>query len=263
MLYDDQAAAFDERAGLHPDTADAVARALVSLANPAPGARWLEIGVGTGSLSIPLLSLPIHYIGFDRSAAMLERFRERADAAGLGAELVTADGNERWPAEDHGIDLIFSARALHHLDPDHVVAETRRVLAERGGWLVVGRVRRGHDSVKEQVRRHMRHLLEDEGYPGRSHQRGVERIFAALETEGGRRLPPISAARWTMPHAPADSIAAWEGKEGLAGVDVPPPIKERVLAETRRWAQATFGAIERPIEQEETFELQAIDLRAA
>lgn len=258
MLYDDQAAGFDERAGVPADAVEAVAAALVEIVGPVDGQRWLEVGAGTGGLSLPLLRLPVRYTGFDRSAAMLEVFRERADAAGLAPELHVADGNARWPAEDASVDVVFSARALHHLDPEHAAAETRRVLRAPGGWLVLGRVRRPPDSPKSILRRQMRRMLEAQGFAGRSHEARAWAVFTALERAGGQRMEPRVAARWTGAHRPADSIAAWEGKSGLAGIDVPAEAKARVLADLRAWAKAEYGDLHQPLEQEESFELDAV-----
>ena len=256
MLYDDQAAGFDERAGVPADAAEAVARTLIEIVGPAEA--WLEVGAGTGALSLPLLRRPIRYTGFDRSPAMLEVFRERVDAAGLDAALHVADGNGRWPAEDASADVVFSARALHHLDPEHAAAETLRVLRAPGGWLVLGRVRRRPDSVKSVLRRQMRRLLQAQGFAPRSHEARAGAVFDALEQAGGRRMEPRTAARWMHPHRPADSIAAWEGKQGLAGIEVPDEIKARVLTELRAWAITEFGDLDDPREQEEAFELHAI-----
>jgi len=258
MLYDDQATEFDERAGVPADAVEAIAATLAGLVGPVEGQAWLEVGAGTGALSLPLLRLPIRYTGFDRSPAMLEVFRARVDAAGLAAALHVADGNGRWPAEDAGVDVVFSARALHHLDPAHAAAETRRVLRAPGGWLVLGRVRRPPDSLKSVLRRQMRRMLDARGFAGRSHEARAGAVFAALEEAGGRRMEPRVAARWSHPHRPADSIAAWEGKSGLAGVEVPDPVKAGVLAELRAWAQEELGDIDQPREQEEAFELDAI-----
>jgi ubiquinone/menaquinone biosynthesis C-methylase UbiE len=258
MLYDDQATGFDERAGVPDEAARAVADALAGIVGPVDGQRWLEVGAGTGALSLPLLRLPIRYTGFDRSPAMLQVFRERVEAAGLAAGLHVADGGGRWPAEDAGTDVVFSARALHHLDPHHAAAEVRRVLRAPGGWLVLGRVRRPPDSVKSVLRRRMRGMLQAQGFAGRSHDARAGAVFAALEQAGGRRMEPRTAARWTHPHRPADSLAAWEGKSGLAGIDVPAEVKARVLADLRAWAQAEFGDVDQPREQEESFELDAI-----
>ena len=258
MLYDDQATRFDERAGVPAEAAQAVAEALVELVGPVDGQAWLEVGAGTGALTLPLLRLPIRYTGFDRSPAMLAVFRERVKAAGLAAELHVADGNARWPAADASVDVVFSVRALHHLDPEHAIAETRRVLRTSGGWLVLGRVRRPTDSPKSVLRRQMRGMLQAHGFSPRSHEARAGAVFAALEQAGGRRMEPRVAARWTHPHRPADSLAAWEGKAGLAGIEVPDEVKARVLADLRAWAAGEYGDLDAPREQAESFELDAV-----
>jgi len=260
MLYDDQAARFDERAGVPPEAADAVAQALSRLAGLAPGDVLLEVGAGTGSLSLALLRLPVRYVGFDRSAAMLEVFRERLD--GAQAELHAADGNARWPVDDGVAALVFASRAVHHLDTNHVAAETVRVLRTSGGVLAIGRVQRPRDSVKSVMRREMRRLLRDEGVAGRSAQAGADAVFAALARHGAERLEPIAAARWTVRHSPADSIAAWEEKAGLAGADVAPEVKSRVLARLRDMAVERYGDVAAPLPQEEWFEIAAARLAA-
>jgi ubiquinone/menaquinone biosynthesis C-methylase UbiE len=257
VLYDDQAARFDERAGLPAHAAESIAAALAEIVGIAPGQRWLEVGAGTGSLSLPLLRRAIRYRGFDRSPAMLDVFRQRAAEAGLHPELIVADGNGPWPVGDVAVDVVFAARALHHVDTAHAVAEARRVLAH-GGWLAVGRVRRPQDSPRSVLRRRMRQLLRDEGYAGRSGERHAEAVFDALEAAGATRHPPREAARWTTVHSPADSLASWREKAGLAGLELPTEAKERVLHALAEWALAEFGDVHRPLPQDESFEIYAI-----
>ncbi|MDB4951267.1 MAG: Methyltransferase type 11 [Gemmatimonadetes bacterium] len=263
MLYEDQAARFDERAGVPPAAADAAARALYALAGLREGDALLEVGAGTGSLSLPLLRLPLRYVGFDRSPAMLDEFRRRVADSGSTAELHVADGDERWPVDDGSVAAVFGARALHHLSADHVVAETMRVLRAPGGVLALGRVRRPPDSVKSTLRRRMRRTLEEQGFHGRNHEAGAEAVFTALEQRGGVRIPPVTAARWTHTHRPADSLASWAGKTGLAGMEVPADVKARVLAEVRAWALAHYGDLDAPLPQDEAFEIAAIRVPVA
>lgn len=253
MLFDDQAATFDTRAGIPPDAVGAVARAAGALGGAAPGRRWLEVGAGTGLLSLPLLGTGIDYTGFDRSEAMLDAFRARLAEAGLAAGLCVADGNARWPAEDGGADVVFSARAIHHLRAEHAAAEVRRVLAP-GGVLLLGRVARPPDSPKAEMRRTMRQVLREHGHGGRSGERAAEALAAAL---GGWSSRTVEAARWTHTHRPADSIASWAAKEGLAGAEVDRATRAAVLEEVRRRAEARFGDLARPLPQEEWFELRA------
>jgi ubiquinone/menaquinone biosynthesis C-methylase UbiE len=263
MLYEDQAAGFDERAAIPAEAVESMAATVVEMAGLQQGDTLLEIGPGTGMLSLSLIRQPFRYIGFDRSPAMLAVFREKVEEARLSAELLVADGNGRWPVEDGSVATIFSARAMHHIGTDHAAAETGRVLHPEGGWLILGRVRRPNDSVKPTLRRQMRKLLEEEGYSGRNHQAYAEALFSALEVIGGKRAEPRVAVRWTLRHAPLDSIVTWQGKEGLAGYDIPEEVKERVLGRLRAWAEERYGNLKASLEQEEYFQLDAIHVRAA
>jgi ubiquinone/menaquinone biosynthesis C-methylase UbiE len=263
MLYEDQAANFDERAAISAEAGEAVAAVVAEIAGLQHGDTLLEIGAGTGMLSLPLIARPNRYVGLDRSPAMLAVLREKVKTARLYAELLVADANDRWPAEDGSVAAIFSARALHHADIDHAAAETRRVLRPEGGWLILGSVRRPRDSVKPTLRRQMRKLLEEEGYSGRDQNAHAEALFSALEVIGAERVEPRVAAYWTRRHAPLESITAWQRKEGLAGYDIPEEVKERVLGQLRPWAEEHYGNLKAPLEQRESFELDAIHMKAA
>ncbi|MDQ4062854.1 MAG: class I SAM-dependent methyltransferase [Actinomycetota bacterium] len=263
MLYEDQAAGFDERAAIPPEAVESMAAAVAEIAGLRQGDTLLEVGAGTGMLSLPLIRWPIHYIGFDLSPAMLAVFREKVEKARLHAELLVADANGRWPAEDGSVAAIFSARALHHVNVQHAAAEIERVLRPEGGWLILGMVRRPSDSVKPAFRHQMGKFLKEEGYSGRSHDVHAEALFPALEAIGGERTEPRVVARWTRRQAPLDWFAAWQGKRGLAGHDMPEEVKKRVLSRLRAWAEECHRNLEVPLDQEQFFELEAIHVGAA
>jgi SAM-dependent methyltransferase len=262
MLYEDQAAGFDERAAIPPEAVESMAAAVVDIAGLRQGDTLLEIGAGTGMLSLPLVRRPIRYIGFDLSPAMLAVFREKVEKARLRAELLVADANGPWPVEDGNVATIFSARALHHVDVNHAAAEIERVLRPEGGWLILGMVRRPNDSVKPAFRRQMGKFLEEEGYGSRSHDVHAEALFPALEAIGGERVEPRVVAHWVRRQAPLDWFKAWQGKKGLAGHDIPEEVKKRVLTRLRAWAEELYGNLEVPLQQEQFFELEAIHVRA-
>ena len=133
MLYEDQAGRFDKRAGVPAEACAAIAEVLAEIVALEPGQTWLEIGAGTGALSLALVRHPIRYVGFDRSPAMLAVFRGKLAQEGLQAQLEVADGNGPWPVEDGSIAVIFSARAMHHLDAAGCEFVEERALAIEQG----------------------------------------------------------------------------------------------------------------------------------
>jgi ubiquinone/menaquinone biosynthesis C-methylase UbiE len=255
MRYDDQALGFDERAAVPAETASEIVDVLGELVSSVPGQCWLELGPGSGSLSLPLIRSGIAYVGLDQSRAMLDVFQRKLDGEELVADLRCGDANEPWPVPDDRIEVLFSARAVHHLDVDHVAREALRVASPKGAWVVLGRVTRPRGSVRSVMRRRMRELLQERGYRGRDHRAHRDALIDALVSDGAERLVSRTAATWTRLTPPEDSLRDWEGKQGLAGLDVPDEAKASVLAELRVWAAQHYGDVELPLQQEEFFEL--------
>ena len=219
------------------------------------GQRWLELGPGTGSISLGLITKGIDYVGLDRSATMLQAFRDRLGRAGLKATLHLMDANELWPVDNGSIDVIFSARAVHHLDVHHVASECVRVGRPGPVRIVLGRVRRPPGSVKVEMRRRMLQLLELGGYRGIDLVHQSEAVLDVLTDRGGERIPPEVVARWTRLRSPVNSLDDWQRRAGLADLDIPPEVKSSVLNELRLWATQHYGDLETRLQQEEWFEI--------
>jgi hypothetical protein len=109
----------------------------------------------------------------------------------------------------------------------------------------------------------MREFLEQRGYRGKNHRAHRDALIDALGRDGAERLAPRTVASWTRPSAPSDSLRDWEGKQGLAGLDVPGETKASVLAELRVWAAQHYGDVDLPLQQEEFFELSGAFVKGA
>ncbi len=81
--FDRAAGYYDVTRGLPPEVGDRVAARIEAAARP--GARFLEIGVGTGRIALPLQRRGAWVAGVDLSAAMMATYRGKAAAAGLPA----------------------------------------------------------------------------------------------------------------------------------------------------------------------------------
>jgi ubiquinone/menaquinone biosynthesis C-methylase UbiE len=101
------------------------------LALPA-GARWLDIGCGTGALSHTILAhhQPGGVTGVDPSAGFIAKARQQVDDARV--EFCEGDA-QALPFPDGAFDAAVSGLVLNFIpDPQRAVAEMRRVLRQGG-----------------------------------------------------------------------------------------------------------------------------------
>lgn len=256
--FDAQAPNFDRRAGLPASARAQIADAIVAIAELGPGARILDVGAGTGEITVELLRRGFACAALDESPAMLDVLRAKATEAGRIPELLLADAASRWPVPDHGVKLVFGSRSLHWLDPEHVAAETIRVASARGGLLLVGRVERSAASPRARIRSAMRERLRAAGFEGRSGHSSSRAILAACARRGGAPIVARVAARWTTRATPRSIIDGWRRKTGLGGVDVPDSVKNDVLTSTEAWAREAYGDNDAPVESEEWYTLEGV-----
>jgi SAM-dependent methyltransferase len=108
---------------------------------PEPRARVLDVGAGTGSLSLLAAELGHEVTALDLSSGMLRRAREKADAGGLADRMTFVVGSATEPPEGP-FDAVMERHVLWTL-PDPVAAlrawrkvASRLVLFEGiwGGW---------------------------------------------------------------------------------------------------------------------------------
>jgi phosphatidylethanolamine/phosphatidyl-N-methylethanolamine N-methyltransferase len=100
-----------------------------------PGAKILEVGVGTG-LSLPACARHVDYTGIDLSQKMLDRARQRVDSLQLpNVQLQKMDAT-RLEFADDSFDRVLAAYFISTVpDPVGVIQEMKRV-CRPGGYLV-------------------------------------------------------------------------------------------------------------------------------
>ena len=149
----------------------------VSGAAVEPGHRVLEIGCGTGNLTLLLKrSQPAaEIVGLDPDPKALARARVKAESAGLAIELDRGFSQE-LPYPDAAFDRVFSSFMFHHLDAptkEATLREVRRVLAPGGSFHLVdfreraqGRLARifhSDHTLRENAEDHVLSLMRSAG----------------------------------------------------------------------------------------------------
>lgn len=103
-------------------------RLLIEQAGLRPGMRVLDVGCGTGSVSILAKRLhpEIEIVGLDPDPRALSRARQRARVAGVKVGFEQGYANE-LPFPDASFERGLSSLMLHHLDPGVRVAALREL----------------------------------------------------------------------------------------------------------------------------------------
>lgn len=255
--FDRQAARYDARAGFPAAVGAAVARAIVAAAGAGAGESVVELGAGTGEIGAHLACLPVRYLGLDNSPAMLAVFR--AKAAGDPPALVVADCDRPWPVADGCAALVFASRVVHLLDPGHVAREAGRA-CRPGGMLILGRVLRDPDGLKERLRRRRQEVLREAGIVPRQGEAGTRHVVERCRAAGGEPLGRREVAEWAGETTPANVLAEWDALSRAGSVAVDRATRAGIMADLRAWARAEFGDLDRPEPFRERYAIDVVRL---
>jgi ubiquinone/menaquinone biosynthesis C-methylase UbiE len=134
--FDERAATWDDDPR-HEERQAAVAQAIVRAVRLNPVMRALDIGGGTGRLSILLADKVGSVVVTDPSAGMVQVARERIAAAGLSDRLRAVRADLTTDPLDGAYDVAWSSMALHHVqDLDGLLRSVAGLLVN-GGQLAI------------------------------------------------------------------------------------------------------------------------------
>ena len=122
----------------------------------ATGLDILDLGAGTGRLTLMLAPRVKSIHAFDASAEMLRVCRERLIASGLSNWHVDVADHRQLPVEDHSVDLVVSGWSVSYLsvwnkengdeELDKWLIEMRRVLRKDGTIILFESLGTGNES---------------------------------------------------------------------------------------------------------------------
>jgi ubiquinone/menaquinone biosynthesis C-methylase UbiE len=121
------------------------------VADARPGGRVLDLGCGTGVVSLPLAKRGFDVVGIDHSPEMLELARQKLTAAGVEATFETGDVRA-LRFGDAEFDCVTIQGLLHHLEElDSCLAEMVRALRP-GGFFYISEPTRDETPLRRLLR---------------------------------------------------------------------------------------------------------------
>jgi ubiquinone/menaquinone biosynthesis C-methylase UbiE len=170
--FDDEAATWDDDPG-HEKRQVAVAHAIKEAVNLSPQMRALEVGGGTGRLSILLANRVGSVVVTDPSAGMVKVARERIEAAGLSDRLRAVQADLTVDRLDAAYDVVWSSMALHHVqDLDGLLRSVAGLLVD-GGRLAIADLDEDPDGAFHTDK------VDFDGHHGFDRQRLAEQLARA------------------------------------------------------------------------------------
>jgi ubiquinone/menaquinone biosynthesis C-methylase UbiE len=211
-----------------------------------PDARLLEVGSGTGRMTIPLLERGVDLVGCDLSEPMLRRFRGKFPAAPVSL----ADAAV-LPFPGAHFDNVMTVHVLH-LIPHwrEVLDEFRRVLAPGGAYLNVSTWAPVGVTVSGQIRDYWRSWMAangvEVGHPG------VRDKADLLEELGsmGAEVSEVEAVRFPSIFRLDEELNHFASRSFSETWDLPDDLFEASMKELYAWAVQQFGSLDREIQDE-------------
>lgn len=247
---------FDRAAGYYDQTrpflepiATAGSQAIIELTGP--DAHMLDVGTGTGRVSIPLLERGVDLIGCDLSAKMLHKLQKKFPSA----RIAQADAC-LMPFPTNSFDAVMTAHILH-LIPDwrRALREFERVLKPGGHylnlktWDVVGA------SVRGAMREFWRGWLATQGVDARlPGVRANEELLEELHSMGAQ-LQQLEVLRYSFKYTLREELSRFESRIFSDAWEIPDALFEASMNELRRWLEDQYNDLDEPRADEVRFSI--------
>ncbi len=242
ISFDRAASFYDATRGLPPEILAATCDAIAAELGTGP---YLEIGIGTGRIALPLAARGIDVYGIDIAGAMLDKLRENA-ANVTPVHICLADATS-LPFGDNSFGGAYAIHVLHLIAswPD-AVREMVRV-TRPGGALVfdVGSAdprRRGGwvGAVRELEQRFIAEAGIERRHPGITAIDDLDAVLAESDAPG-HDLPPVAGSY----HLPLSVILALFENGAFAFTwSVDEATRRSAAAAVRPWAERRFGDLD-------------------
>ncbi len=245
---------FDRAAGFYDSTRElpeAIANQGIQaiLEAAGPGARILDVGTGTGRISVPLFKRGADLVGCDLSTKMMAVLRQKLPRA----QLAQADASH-LPFPTGHFDAVITVHVMHLIGPwREALSEYRRVLKPGGIYINARTENANGQSLGERVMDYWQQRVASHG--GNPERPGVQEhqeLQAELRRMGAE-LKELPIVRFSGSHSVNEFMERVANRIDSHTWNIPKPVFGASLQDLRQWVVQEFGALDRQYEEEYQF----------
>jgi len=250
-VFDATASDFERYRALPSEAVQAIRSSILTAARFPSMPRVLDLGAGTGRIGKAFIAAGDFYVGVDMSLSMLQKFPDDSESC----LLVQADARQ-LPFRDGAFDLVLLMQVLSSVDDwPAVLTEVRRILRS-GGIVVVGHTVGPESGIDNQLKRHLRAILEGMQLAWPRPQESRRQALAWLESAAVRHIH-LNAASWNVNTTAEEFLL--RHRTGARFAALPVAAQEQALGKLRTWVEARFGSATAEFQEERCFELDIFE----
>lgn len=255
MSFDRVARIYDATRGLPADVSVQVTDAVLAAVAATPATRFLEVGIGTGRIGLPIAARGVSYTGVDISVEMLAVLQQKAEEAAVERNLHLVRGDiTALPFGDDEFDVVLGVHIFHLIaEWQRAIEEARRVLRP-GGFLVLGGNHAFPTEPGEAIQRQWLDFARALGAPVRPENGSWERVEALL-IESGCFPALYRAAHWSGSLRPIDLMESERDRTYSHSWSVPDDMLATLHEQVLGWGQETFGDLTLSLPTRQEFQL--------
>ena len=255
LSFDRIADRYDATRVLPADQQDRIARGILAAVGGGMGTRFIEPGVGTGRIALPLLRQGVNYVGTDIAPRMLDQMRLKLQQEPWLAgrtRLLEADA-AALPVEDAAFDVAVTAHLLH-LVPDwrRVLDEIRRVVRP-GGFYIQANDNTGLGSAA--FKQAWRDLAQRRGFDPMPRRGIAEQDILDHFGMPPNALTQVTLARWSSQASVGEMLHRFRARESSRLWSLSEEDHAALMAELEAWAVATYGTTDTNLPSEASFHI--------
>jgi ubiquinone/menaquinone biosynthesis C-methylase UbiE len=242
--FDRAAGYYDATRGYSAEVGTQIAQAIVRASAATPEFSFLEIGVGTGRIALPLAREGYSLTGVDISRAMMERLRSKLaehEQAGAPLRFTLVEGDmESLPFADQSFDVVIAAHVFHLVQRPMVAArEALRVLGHYGSLLICGDIFAGHEPLT--VNEKWREIVHAVYGSMPNSAEAANRIITELQSSDRSLIVEESRpVRWRFAVSASEELESIRQKLWSNTWMLPDDVFDRCFDELSQWCARTF-----------------------